>query len=164
MKCTFLPHVRAQTHIQFFTSHSNQTHTLQKIPKSTRICSHLQNKTYKTTSRFLPNLTTPGKYHTEQKQNQNRKRIGKNFFFFTLCHHTFENPFLLLFLIICLLALPHPNYNPDSTINNFLWHHIIVNIISIRQVMSKPFFTQTLPYFFLINSLQSISTFKTKNL
>ena len=29
-KCAFLPHVIAQTHVQFFPSHSNQTNTLHK--------------------------------------------------------------------------------------------------------------------------------------
>ena len=114
-------------------------------------------------SRFWPNLTTPGKHHTEEKQNQNRKWIDekKNFF----SHHTFGNPFLLLFLILCLLAPPHPNYNSDThNIDNFLRHRIIVNIFSMKQVMPKPYFTQTLPYFFLISSLKSISTFKIKNL
>ena len=32
----------------------------------------------------------------------------------------------------------------------------------MKQVLPKPPFTQTLPYYFLINSLKSISTFKTK--
>ena len=44
-------------HIKFFSSHPNQTNTLQKIPKTTRICGHFQNKPYKITSRFLPNFT-----------------------------------------------------------------------------------------------------------
>ena len=43
--------------------------------KSRRLCSHFQNKTYKTTSRFLPNLIIPSEHHT--KQNQNRKWIKK---------------------------------------------------------------------------------------
>ena len=42
--------------------------SLQNIPKTIRICGHLQNKPYKTTSRFLPNFTIPGKHHTERKQ------------------------------------------------------------------------------------------------
>ena len=54
-----------------------------KIPKTTRICGNLQNKPYKTTSRFLPNFTMPGEHHTERKQNQNWKRIKKNIF--SLC-------------------------------------------------------------------------------
>ena len=33
-------------HIQFFSSHPNQTHTRQKILKTTRICAHLQNKPF----------------------------------------------------------------------------------------------------------------------
>ena len=135
--------------------------------KTTRIYVHLQNRPYKTTSRFLQNLTIPGKNHTEWIQNPNRKWIGeKKFFFFTLCHHTFENPFLLVFLIICLLALPHPNYNPYThNIDTFLWHHIIVNIFSIKQVMPKSLWHKPFPtFFFIISSLKSISTFKTKNL
>ena len=70
-----------KTHIQFFLSHPNQTHTLQKIPKITRICSHFQNKPYKTTSTFLPNLAIPGEQHATRKQNQNRKWIEKTTFF-----------------------------------------------------------------------------------
>ena len=77
--CT--PHVRAQTHIRFLQSNPNQTHTLQNIADTTRICVHPKNKPYKTTSRFLPNLTTPREHHTEGKQNQNRKRILKEIFF-----------------------------------------------------------------------------------
>ena len=88
-KHPFLPHFRAQRHIQFFLNHLNQTHTLQKIPKTSRICDHFQNKSYKTRSKFLPNLTIPGEHHTEERQNQNRKRIGRKNV--TLCHHTFEN-------------------------------------------------------------------------
>ena len=108
----------------------------------------------------LPNLTTPGEHHCERKQNQNRKRI-ENKHFSPLCHHTFEILFLLLFLM-CLLAFLHPNYNADTNnIDNFLRHRIIVNIFSMKQVMPKPPFTQTLPYFFLINSLKSISNSNT---
>ena len=52
-KCLFLLHVRAETHIQFFPSHFNQTHTLQKFPTTTKICGHFQNKPYKITSRIF---------------------------------------------------------------------------------------------------------------
>ena len=48
-----------------------------------------QNKPYKTTSRFLPNLTIPGEQLTKRKQNQNRKWIEVKKHFFTLSHHTF---------------------------------------------------------------------------
>ena len=93
----FLPHVRAHTHIQFFPSNPNQTQTLQNISKTTRICGHLQNKPYKTTSRFLQNLTIPSEYRTERKQNQNRKRTGKK----KTCFHSvppyFEESFLFAF-------------------------------------------------------------------
>ena len=100
----------------FFPSPPNLTHTLQNTPKTTRICGHLQNKPYKSTSGFLPNLTKPDEHHTEWKQNQNKKtRIGKKSFF-TVCHHTFENPFFLLFLVIYHLAFLHSNYNLDTTI------------------------------------------------
>ena len=92
-KHTFLPHVRAQTYIQFFPSYPNQTHTLQKILKTTRICSHFQNKSYKTRSRFLINLTTPDKHHTKWKQNQNRKWTEKNFFFHSAPHFWKSFPF-----------------------------------------------------------------------
>ena len=83
-KWSIKTNIRAQTHTQFFPSHTNQTHTLQKILKTTRICGHFQNNPYKTTSRFLPNLTIPGEHHT--KQNQNRKWIKKQKTnFFSLC-------------------------------------------------------------------------------
>ena len=113
-----LPHVRVQIHIQFFPSHSNQTHTLQKIPKTTRICNHLQNKPYKTMSRFLSNLTIPGEHHTEQKQNQNRKWKGKEKQnIFSLCAAILLRIIsFCLFISLCLLALLHPNYNLDTTI------------------------------------------------
>ena len=99
--------------------------------------------------------------------NENKIKIkngsGKRKHFFALCHHPFENLYFLFFLIICPLTLPQPNYNPDThNIDNFLWYYSIVNIFSMKQVMSKILFTQTLPYFFLINSLKSITTFKTK--
>ena len=42
LKWPSLLHVRAQSDIEFFPSHPNQTHTLQKIPKTTRICDHFQ--------------------------------------------------------------------------------------------------------------------------
>ena len=83
---------------QFFTSHPNQTHTLQKFPKTTRICAHFQNKPYK-------------------------RKVQV----FVKSHHT-----------------RRPSY----------W----------TKTKLKPPFTQTLPYFFLISALKSISTFKTKNL
>ena len=136
LKCPFLPHVGAQTHVQFF--HPNQIHTLQKIPKTTRICGHFQNKPYKTMSRFLPNLTIPCEHHT--KQNQNRKRIKekKHNIFFTLCHHTFENPFL--FLITLLLSTSSPQLQPrHHNIDNFLQHHIIVNIFPWNKICENPF-------------------------
>ena len=74
-------------------------------------------------SRFLSNLTIPGKHHTERKQNQNRKQIGreKTKYFFTLCHHTFKNPFLLLFFITVPLSPSSPQVQPRQyNIDNFL--------------------------------------------
>ena len=66
-----------------------------------------------------------------------RKRIGKKTFF-TLCHHSFENPFLLPFLITLPLPLSSPQLQPrHHNRDNFLWHHIIVNIFSMEQVMPK---------------------------
>ena len=70
--------------------------------KTTRICGHFQNKPYKTTSMFLPNLTIPGEHHTERKQNQNRNRIGH--FFLLSIHHL--SPCHVLILISLLLLFP----------------------------------------------------------
>ena len=39
-----------------------------------RICSHLQNNPYKTTTMFLRNLTTPGDHHTVQKKKKKSKK------------------------------------------------------------------------------------------
>ena len=61
-----LPHVRAQKD-SIFQSYSNQTNTLQKIPQTTRISSHFQNKPYKTTSKILSDLAIPGEHHTTRK-------------------------------------------------------------------------------------------------
>ena len=66
-KRPFLSHVRAQTLFQFFPSHSNQTHTLQKIPQTIRICSHFQNKPCKTTPRILSDLIKVGEHHITRK-------------------------------------------------------------------------------------------------
>ena len=58
------------------------------------------------------------------------------------------------------LSFSAPQLQPKQhNIDNFQPHHIIANVFSMKQVMPKPPFTQTLPYFFLINS-----TFKIKNL
>ena len=54
-----------------------------KTPRRLLESAVISNKTYKTTTRFLLNLIISGQYHTEWKQSQNRKRIGKNFF--SLC-------------------------------------------------------------------------------
>ena len=62
-------------HLQFFPSHSNQTHTLQKFLQTIRIYSHFQNKPYKTTPSILSDFTIPDEHHTIQTQYQNRKRI-----------------------------------------------------------------------------------------
>ena len=119
-----------------------------------RICGHFQNKPYKTASRFLPNLTIHGEHHTEQ--NQNRKWINKNNIFFTLCHHTFENPFLLLLLITLSLSPFSPQYWQFSVTSHYSQY------LSMKQVIPKPLSHKLFPYFFLINSLKSVSTFKTK--
>ena len=66
------------------------------LPGVVRFGKKLDIVLYKTVSRFLPNITTPGKHHTERKQNQNRKRVRKKKeqqHFFILCHHAFGNPF-----------------------------------------------------------------------
>ena len=115
-------------------------------------------------SRFLPTLTTPGEHHTERKQNQNRKWIGKKKHFFILCHHTFENPFLLPFFITLSLSPSSPQWQPrHHNIDNFLWHYIIVNIFLWNKILRNPFHPDP-SLLFLINSLKSISTFKTKSL
>ena len=98
---SFLPHVRAQTHIQFFRSHSNQTHTLQNNPTNYKNLRLFPKKTYKTTFRILLDLTIPREHRTTRKQYQNRKLI-KTRHFSTLCHHTFENAFLINFSIFLL--------------------------------------------------------------
>ena len=137
-KHPFLPHVRAQTHIQFFPSRPNQSHTLQKILKTSRICGHFHNKPYKTTSRFLSKITILGKHHIKRKLNQNRKQ--SEIFFFTLCHHTFENRFLFLFLITSPLSPSSPQLQPrHHNIDNFLRHHIIVNIFPWNKIWQNPF-------------------------
>ena len=52
--------------------------------------------------------------------------------------------------------------NRHNDIDNFQRHYIILDIFFMKQVMPKHPFTQTLLYFFPINSLECISTFKTK--
>ena len=52
--------------------------------------------------------------------------------------------------------------NRHNDIDNFQRHYIIHDIFFMKQVMPKHPFTQTLLYFFPINSLECISTFKTK--
>ena len=83
-KCPFLPHVRAQTHLQIIPIHSNQIHAFQEIPQTTRICSHFKNRPYKTTPKFLSDFTIPAGHHTTQKQYQNRKRIKRGHFFHSI--------------------------------------------------------------------------------
>ena len=140
-----------------------KNHTLQNISKTTRICGHLQNKPYKTTSRFLQNLTTRGEHHTERKQNQNRKQIGEKKF--CSLRATILLKILFAFPDHLLLSPSSPQLQPrHHNIDNFPWHHIIVNIFFMKQVMPKPPITQTLPYFFLVNCLKSIPTSITKNL
>ena len=69
--------------------------------------------------------------------------------YITLCHRTFENPFLLPFLIILPLSPPHPNYNPKRhNIDNILKHHFIINIFSLKQVTLKPLLHKLFPTFF----------------
>ena len=94
-------------------------------------------------SRFLPNLTTPGKYYTEIENRLKEKKQNKRKNIFSLCATILLRILsLLLFLTIYLLALPYPKYNPDTqNRDNFLLHHIIVNILSMKQVMPKSPFT-----------------------
>ena len=85
----------------------------------------------------------PANHRTKQKQNQNRKWIEKTLFF-TLCHHTVENSFL----ITLPQALTHPNYQPrHHNTDKFLWHHISSQYLSMKQHMLKPFHL-TLPELF----------------
>ena len=143
-KRLFLPHVRDQTHIQFFPSHTKPTHILNKIPQTTRIWCHFQNKLYKTTSRILSDLTIPGEHHTTRKQDQNRKRIKKTFL-----HHTFENSFLITFS--SPFSLPWPQRH--HIIDRVLRHHLIVNIFWRNKICRNPFLS-TLFYFFPTSSLK----------
>ena len=135
-----------------------------KLKKTTRIWCHFQNKPYKTTSRFLQDITIPGEHHTQGKQNQNGKRIEKKQIFFILCLNTLENPFLCFFLTTLPLNTSSPQLQPrHHNIDNFLRHHIIVNIFPWNKLCQKPFHANP-SLLFLISSLKSISTFKTKNL
>ena len=94
-------------------------------------------------------------------ENKIDQRKKEKRFFSTLCHHTFENPFA--FPDHLPLSLFSPQLKPrHHNIDNFLRYCIIINVFSMKQVMPKPPFTQTLSYFFLINSLKSISIFKIK--
>ena len=64
---------------KFFPSHSNQTHTLQKILQIIRICSHFQNKPHKAMSRFLSNFTLFDGHYTTWKEYPNGEWIKKIF-------------------------------------------------------------------------------------
>ena len=85
-------------HFRFFPSHPNQTHTLQNNLKTTRICSHLKNKPYKQHPGFYqisPHLVMVRSYwmKTKSKLKMDRKKQTNPKHVFTLCHHTFEDPF-----------------------------------------------------------------------
>ena len=105
-----------------------------------------------------------GEHHTERTQNQNRKRIGKKNVF-SLCATIHLRIFsFCLSLSLCLLALSSPKLQPrHHNIDNFLRHHIIVNIFPSNKLYQNPVYSNP-PDFFLIYSLKSIFTFKTKNL
>ena len=130
----------------------------------------------KTTSRFLPNFTIPSEHHNKRKQCQNRKWIGtrKSKTFFSLCHHTFENLFLLPFLITLPLSPFSPQLQPRHyNIDNFRWHHIIVNIFPRNKLCQNHFipkpsllFSYQLPkiHFHNKKNLMKLDTFDFKSL
>ena len=82
--------------------------------------------------------------------NENKiKMENGSEFFFTLCHHTFENPFFFVFLIILPMNPFPPQLQPrHDNIDNFLRQHIRVNIFPGVRYAKTPFI-QTPPYFFL---------------
>ena len=94
---------------------------MQKIPQTIRICSHFQNKPYKTTPRFLPDLTIPGKHHTTRKQYQNRKWIKKTFL------HSVPPYFWEFFPYHFLFPLFTPVHSHIKV--KILQHHIKVKIL-----------------------------------
>ena len=53
---------------------------------------HFQNKSYRITLRNSSDLTISGEYHLTRKQYQDKKRRD---IFSILCHHTFEDCFLI---------------------------------------------------------------------
>ena len=99
------------------------------------------NKPYKTTTRFLTNLITPGEHHIERKQNQNIKWIGKKKAFFQSVPTYFWKSFVQTILTANTCEFKshgiHQLQPRHHNIDNFLRHHIIGNIFSMKQVMPK---------------------------
>ena len=87
--------------------------------------------------------TTPGEHLTEQKQNRNRIRIGEK----TNNMFSLSANILLKILFAFPLHLPLSTSTPQiqpshHNVDNFLWHHSIVNIFSRKTSHAKtPFHT-----------------------
>ena len=106
-------------------------------------------------------LQTHTYIHTERKQNQNRKWIGKkNETFFHSVLPYFWESFPFAFSNHLPLSPSSAQLQPrHHNIDNFLRHHIIVNSFSMKQIIPKPLllFLFYLSYFlFLSNQLPNI--------
>ena len=94
-----------------------------------------------------------GEHQTKRKQNQNRKQIEKTFFHSVLPYFLKSFPFPFPYHFT---SSPYPpQLQPrHHHIDNFLQHHIIVNIFLMKQDMSKPLSSK--PFHTFSNQLPKI--------
>ena len=106
-----------------------------------KICSHFQNKPYKTTPRILSDFTIPGEHHTTRKQYQNRTHKKLEQFLHSV-------PYFKGLFSFSLSPPPPPLFRSLST-----RHHIIVNVFDETGYTETPFLP-LFPYFFSVSSLK----------
>ena len=134
----FLPHIRAQTHIQIFSQgtlikpkHCKKSRRLLESAIISKTNYIKQRPGFYQISPFLANIIL----NKIKIENDREKNV-------TLCHHTFENPFLLLFLNILPLCSSSAQLQPrHHNIDNFRRHHIIAKIFPWNKICQNPFHT-----------------------
>ena len=131
----FLSHVRAQTHLQFFPSHSNQSLTLQKNPADYQNLRSFSKTNYvRQRPGFYQILPYPANILHENKRD-------KKGTFSPLCHHTFEDSFLINFSFPLFCSPSHEDISLQS-------------MSATKQDMPKPLLLHFFPDLFPISSLK----------